>query len=670
MLTNTRVGELLVEAEQEVGRLEWEGTFADYLDMVIKTPSVSRLSHKLIYDAIIAQGVEVSPAGEPIHSLFEDKIFGMDDTLDRMVQYFSSSSRRLEIRKRILLLVGPPASGKSSIIALIKEALEKYTRTDDGAVYAIKGCPMQEEPLHLIPHELRSRLSDEQGIYIEGDLCPRCRYNLRTRHNGKISQVPVARVAFSEQEAIGIGYYLATNPNPTDASLLVGSVDTAQLEGDRVEVAGKAYRLDGELNVANRGLVEFVEIFKGNPHLLTTLLGLSQEQLIKMERFGSVYADEVVIAHSNEGDFNTFLSDESSEALRDRIMRIQVPYNLKVNDEVKIYQEMLRSSGLENVHVPPLTLPMMSIFALLTRLEAPPITGRGINLIDKVKLYNGEMVLQFTKEEVVRMKRHFPNEGMRGVSPRYVMNRLSSASTSSPDVRCISPLKAVDSLWRGLTENVSLQEDDRGKYMGFLKDTVEEYSDRAVQEVQKAFEESFEQTAEILFNDYLDNVANDVTGQRVRDASTGTNRIANESLMREMERHIGVNERTKTEFRQEIHGLFSMWKRRELSFNYASHPRIKAGVEKRLFPDRKKLGDTIEEPRSEKEKVEWARKRRAIYNRLMSSYDYCSQCAEDTIEYVLHVLRNRNVLKTPKNEGVEWQWPLEPVAPPPPELPN
>ena len=416
MSIDSNVEQLLAESEEEVSRLEWSGTFSDYLSMVIKDPFISRLSHKLVYDAIMANGVSELKDGSPSYGLFEGTIFGMTDTLGRIVKYFSSSSRRLEIRKRVLLLVGPPASGKSSIVALIKQALEQYTRTESGVVYAIKGCPMQEEPLHLIPETIRQRFASDYGIHIEGDLCPRCRYNLRTKYDGKLSRVPISRIVFSEQEAIGIGYYVATNPNPTDASLLVGSVDNTQLEGDRVEVAGKAYRLDGELNVANRGLVEFVEIFKGNSHLLTTLLGLSQEQLIKMEKFGSVYADEVVIAHSNEGDFNNFLEDESSEALRDRIMRIQVPYNLKINDEVKIYQDMLRSSGLQDIHIAPLTLPMMSIFAVLTRLEEPPITRKEITLIDKVKLYNDEVVHRITSEEVIGLKRSSRSEGMSGIS--------------------------------------------------------------------------------------------------------------------------------------------------------------------------------------------------------------------------------------------------------------
>ena len=404
--------------------------------------------------------------------------------MENVVHYFASSARRLEIRKRILLLVGPPASGKSSVVALIKRAVEDFTRTDQGATYAIRGCPMQEEPLHLVPKELRPELMEHYGVYVEGDLCPRCRYLLRAKHGGKASEVPVTRVTFAEYEAVGIGYYLANNPNPTDASLLVGSVDTSRLGGDRLSVAGKAFRLDGELNVANRGIMEMVEIFKADSHLLTTLLSLAQEQLIKMDRFGSVYADEVIVGHANEGDFDEFKADRSAEALKDRIIELRIPYNLTVGEEVKIYDKMVTGTELENVHLAPLTLPSLSVFAVLSRLDPP---GRqGMTLLDKLRLYDGIKVPRYSLDEVPAMRRHSRDEGMSGVSPRYVMNRLSTVA-STPDVRCITPLNALDSLWKGLGESIGLADSDEGlvRYIELFKNTVEEYGNRAVADVQR-----------------------------------------------------------------------------------------------------------------------------------------------------------------------------------------
>ena len=647
------VEHLLAECEQEAGRFAWEGTFADYFRMVTENPSMSRLSHHLVHDAIMSRGVDDSATGEPAYALFEGEIFGLNETLDRVLQYFASSSRRLEIRKRILLLLGPPASGKSSIVDLIKRALEEYTRTADGTVYAIKGCPMQEDPLHLVPHQLRPKLMEDYDIYIEGDLCTRCRYTLRNKHHGKVSRMAVTRVTFSEQEAVGIGYYVATNPNPADASLLVGSIDTSRLEGDRLEVAGKAFRLDGEFNVANRGLLELVEIFKADKHLLTSLLSLAQERLIKMERFGSVYADEIIIAHSNEGDFDEFKADEHSEALKDRIVEIRVPYNLKVGDEVQIYRKMLKSSGLEDVHLPPLTLRTMSVFAVLSRLEPP--ARQGTSLLDRLRLYDGQKVPHLSLEDGVEMRRHHPDEGMSGISPRYMMNRLSAVA-SSHDTLCISPLKALDSLWQGLKENVSLEDGDQLKYMGFIKDTLEEYNSRAIQEVQRAFNDGFEQSASELLTEYL--------AQMDSHFAEGE---ASEREMREMEKHAGISERARAKFRREIHQHFSNLKRRGIPFNHTSEPRLKAAIEARLLPDRRHVERTLSRPRFAKQRMEWRRERSAIYDRLISSYGYCPRCADNLIEYVVHVLSGKAVLKTPKNEGVEWQWDLNPPPPSPQE---
>ena len=273
---------------------------------------------------------------------------------------------------------------------------------------------MQEEPLHLIPERLRPQFQRQYGVHIEGDLCPRCRYMVRTEYRGRYADVPVERVTFSEQEAIGIGYFMANNPNPSDSSLLVGSVNTGRLEGDRLEVAGKAFRLDGELNVANRGLVELVEMFKADRNLLTTLLSLAQEQIIKMEKFGSVYADEVIVGHSNQGDFDEFSSDKRSEALKDRIIAVNIPYNLKVTEEVKIYRKMMKASHMGDVHIAPLTLRTASAFSVLARLEPPH--RQGISLLDKLRLYDGHALPHFSRQDVREMQRHHPTEGMSGIS--------------------------------------------------------------------------------------------------------------------------------------------------------------------------------------------------------------------------------------------------------------
>lgn len=657
---NSAVDNLLLEAEKEAGRHTWEGPFSEYLTKVIVDPSVSRLSHRLVYDAIMDGGATETPAGEPVYGVFQGKIFGLDDSLDRIAQYFSSAARRLEIRKRILLLLGPPASGKSSVADLIKEALERHTRTEAGTVYAIKGCPMQEEPLHLVPDSLRPRLMREYGIHVEGQLCPRCRYMFRGKYKGNPAKVPVVRVVFSAQEAVGIGQYVATNPRPR-TELLVGSINDDKLEGDRLEVAGKAFRLDGEFNVANRGLVEFVEMFKADDHLLTALLGLSQEQLIKMERFGSVYADEVIIAHSNVADFNEFLAKPTSEALRDRIIAVQIPYNTRVSDEVKIYEAMIKSSGLENVHIPPLTLPAASVFAVLSRLKSP--NKAAVSLLEKMRAYDGVLVRNFDAEDVKKERIHFSDEAMEGVSPRYVMNRLSHVA-SKPEVSCVAPLLALESLWDGLNEYVDGSETRTAAYIRLIRDTVEEYNERATKDVQQAYMERFEETAAELLDDYLNNLIIEFSSDIERDPGTGARREADERSMREMEKHIDISDRERRQFRWDIHLFFTDRKRRSAPYDYTSEPRMKAAIDVRLFPDRRTLHTTLSKPRSAKMQVEWARRRGAIHNRLVNAYGYCDDCAEDTVEYVIHVLKGRTVIRTQKKERIDWLWGHESSSPP------
>ena len=649
------IQEILAASKREASFYNWKGTFADYLAMVVENPSIAKLAHARIRDAILAKEVDTSPIGEPIYRLFEDDIFGLDDAVQRIVEYFKTAAEGSETSKRILLLLGPPASGKSTIVALIKRALEDYTRTDEGAIYAIAGCPMQEEPLHLIPHSLRPVLKRQYGIEIEGEMNPRNRYLLKTKYSGKIADMPVERVVFSEHEAVGIGYYVATNPNG-DSSLLVGSIDTDRLEGDRREVAGQAFRMDGEFNVANRGMIEFVEMFKADKHLLTTLLGLAQEQIIKMEKFGSIYAEEVIIGHSNEGDFNTFALDEHSEALKDRIIAIQVPYNLRVSEEVKIYDKVMERGTTADICISPLSLRVASTFAVLSRLEQP--VRQTTTLLDKMRLYDGRMIKSYTRQDVIEMKWHHPGEGMRGISPRYVMNRIAAVA-SIPDIRCVTPLAVLDSLWNGLSENVSLDQADRAAFISLVTDTVNEYNELAISEVQRAYPDSFDDTAAILLDSYLKSVRAYSSGE---EPNSEGNASFDERDMQEIERPINIRDRDKKAFRQEIDRLASLLEKRNRRFEYTTEPRLRAAIESRLFSSTRELQRALTRPRFARQRAEWEQRRVSIVKRLIERYDYCAVCAEDLLEYVTQLLQNKTMFRTPKNEGVEWQWELYPTS--------
>src|SRR3984893_2583954 len=242
--------------------LQWEGTFAQYFEMATKKSEVARLSHERMYHMIMDAGIEQTRSGEPNYNFFSQEIFGIEKPLQQIVEYFHSAAQRLEVRKRVLLLMGPVGGGKSTIVYLIKRGLEAYSRIEAGAVYAIKDCPMHEEPLHLIPNDLRADVEKEFGLYIEGDLCPHCRYMIDTQFKGHIEDVPVKRIAFSEKYRVGVGTFTPYDPKSQDISELVGGIDLSTIGEVGVESDPRAYRFDGELNIANRGVMEFVEMLK------------------------------------------------------------------------------------------------------------------------------------------------------------------------------------------------------------------------------------------------------------------------------------------------------------------------------------------------------------------------------------------------------------------------
>jgi len=246
-------------------RLSWEGSFSDYLDVVKDSLYVCQLAHSRIYEMIRAAGVEETPEGKK-YKFFQTEMFGLDGTLEKLVEeYFHPAARRLDVRKRILLLMGPVSGGKSTLVAMFKKGLEKYSRIDQGALYGIKGCPMHEEPLHLIPKELRAEFEKEYGVYIEGELCPSCRMMVETEYEGRIENVMVERFFLSEEERVGIGTFTPSDPKSQDIADLTGSVDFSTIADYGAESDPRAYRFDGELNIANRGIMEFQETLKVIP---------------------------------------------------------------------------------------------------------------------------------------------------------------------------------------------------------------------------------------------------------------------------------------------------------------------------------------------------------------------------------------------------------------------
>ena len=577
---------------------------------------------------IVGGGVE-EQGGLPHYKFFDDEIFGLDRSIQQIVEYFSSGAQRLEVRKSILLLMGPVGGGKSTIVSLLKRGLEAYTKIPAGAVYAIASCPMQEEPLHLIPAELRADIQREYGLYIEGDLCPRCRFDLENQYEGHIERVPVKRIAFSEKKRMGIGTFSPSDPKSQDVSELTGSIDLSTIGEYGSESDPRAYRFDGELNVANRGMCEFIEMLKVDERFLYVLLTLSQEQNIKTGRFSMIYADEVVVSHTNETEYRTFVGNKKSEALQDRIILVKVPYNLRASDEVRIYDKLLKQSALKNVHIAPHTLDVASIFAVLTRLE--PSKKAGMTAMKKLKLYDGVDVDGFKAKDLKELQDEQDREGMDGISPRYVINRLSSALVRE-GVTCINPIDALRALRDGLEQHTSVTREQREHYLNLLGEARKEYDEIAKREVQKAFVYSFEELARTLLNNYLDNVEAYCNHNKMRDQMTDEEVEPDEALMKSIEEQIGVGDTQRKAFREEILIRISSLARRGQSFDYTSHERLREAIEKKLFAD---LRDVVKITTSTKTPdQEQLRRINGVIDRLVEEHGYCTTCANALLQYV------------------------------------
>jgi serine protein kinase len=370
-------------------------------------------------------------------------------------------------------------------------------------------------------------------------------------------------------------------------------------------------------------------MLKVDERFLYVLLTLSQEQNIKTGRFSMIYADEVVISHTNESEYNAFIGNKKSEALQDRIILVKVPYNLRVSDEVRIYEKLLRQSALQTVHIAPHTLEVASIFAVLTRLE--PSKKAGMSLMKKLKLYNGEDVDDFKQKDVKELQEESDREGMEGISPRYVINRLSSALVKE-GVTCINPIDALRALRDGMEQHTSITREQREHYLNLLGEARKEYDEIAKREVQKAFVYSFEEAAHTLLNNYLDNVEAYCNKQKLRDPITDEELDPDEGLMRSIEDQIGITDTSRRAFREEILIRISSLARRGQQFDYTSHERLREAIEKKLFAD---LRDVVKITTSAKTPdPEQLRRINEVVDRLVSQHGYCPVCANALLQYV------------------------------------
>ena len=321
---------------------KFRGTFSEFLELFEGDPGVAKLAHKRLYDTIVDHGItRMSEEDSRCNNLFngdeirtydyfQSKFFGMERSLVKVMRYLHSAAMKGEESRQVLLLLGPVGAGKSALVEHIKRALEGA-----GPLYALDGCPINENPLHLIPRGLRDKFKELYGVRIEGDLCPVCRHRLLEEMDGDYMNFPVKETSFSVRGRRGVGVVPPMDANTQDTSILIGSEDISKLDL-YPEDDPRALSLNGAFNVGNRGIVEFVEVFKNEIEFLHTMITATQEKAVPSPGKGAmIYFDGVILAHCNEAEWNKFKSENTNEAILDRIVRVNVPYCLEVTEEQK-----------------------------------------------------------------------------------------------------------------------------------------------------------------------------------------------------------------------------------------------------------------------------------------------------------------------------------------------
>ncbi len=657
----------------------WEGTFAEYLEIVRRRPEVARTAFQRIYDMILSYGYETYEQNREtlIHYKFfddpiddgKDAVYGIDKSLMELVDFFHSAARRYGTERRVLLLHGPVGSAKSTLVRLLKKGLEHYSRTEEGALYTFRwvteeesfDCPMHEEPLHLIPPEWRGAILEEinaglpehRKIVVEGDLCPACRFmynQLMVRYQGDwtrmIEHVRVRRLILSEKDRVGIGTFQPKDEKNQDSTELTGDINYRKIAIYGSDSDPRAFNFDGEFNIANRGIIEFIEVLKLDVAFLYDLLTASQEHKIKPKKFAQTDIDEVIIGHTNEPEYRRLQSNEYMEALRDRTVKIDIPYITRLSDEIRIYEKDFAQERITGKHIAPHTIELAAMWAVLTRLEEPKHAG--LTLMQKLKLYDGRAIRGFTEDSIRELREAAPREGMEGISPRYIQDKISNALVDPKYRRppeecdprypegCVNPFMVLAELEEGLQHHSLISsEEQRQRYRELLALVREEYDEIVKNEVQRAITAD-KDAIQRLFANYIDNVKAYVQREKVRNPFTGEDEEPNEQLMRSIEEKINIPESRKDDFRREIMNYIAALALEGKKFDYTSNPRLQRALELKLFEDQKdsiKLTSLVSSviDRETQEKID------IVKSRLINEYGYCEVCATDVLNYVASI---------------------------------
>src|SRR5713226_6828904 len=664
-----------LQDSKSYAELNWEGSFEDYLQIVRQNPKITRSAFQRIYEMILSYGKTeyIDNKKRLIRYHFfsderfggRDAIFGLDVPLMKLVNVFKAAAQNYGTERRVILLHGPVGSSKSTIARLLKKGIEEYSKIPDGAAYTFSWlldkkqldgsvvkekmkCPMNEEPLNLIPKDWRPRVFAElcppsSGYTIpEGsELCPACRFvfrELMTSCQGNFAkvmeQVRVNRLILSEKDRVGIGTFQPKDEKNQDSTELTGDINYRKIAEYGSDSDPRAFNFDGEFNIANRGIIEFVEVLKLDVAFLYDLLGASQEHKIKPKKFPQTDIDEVIIGHTNEPEYRKLQNNEFMEALRDRTVKIDIPYITKLNEEVKIYEKDYNPHRIRGKHIAPHTLEMAAMWCVLTRLEEPK--KHNLTLLQKLKLYNGKTLPGFTEDNIKELRKEAAREGMEGISPRYVQDKISNALVSDKGEGCINPFMVLNELESGLrTHSLIPTEEVRKRDRELLSVVKGEYEDIVKNEVQRAISADEDAIAKLCGN-YIDNIKAYTQREKVRNKYTGQYEEPDERLMRAIEEKIDIPESRKDDFRREIMNYIGALAIEGKTFNYRTNERLHKALELKLFEDQKdsiKLKNLVSSvvDKDTQEKID------IVKDRMIKSYGYCEICSTDVLNFVASI---------------------------------
>jgi serine protein kinase len=646
-----------LEAAEQREQNRWKGTFKEFLRLFEtgEYPSIGHLAHQRIENMITSAGTDTQDyfgRARAQYKFFEESLYGIEGSIDQIMSYVHAAARKTETARRMLLLYGPPSSGKSDLVVQIKRGLETYSRTREGAIFALQGSEIHESPFLLVPDDLRKEFRKQYGITIEGQLSPHTAWRLQNEFNGKFMEYPIEQIFISESRRIGIGTWLPQDPKSQDQSELVGGIDYARIQEVGNEGDPRAYNLNGELEVANRGIMEFIEGLKADERFLRVLLTATQEKTIKAPRFGLISVDTFIIMHTNEEEFKNFMAERKYEAYHDRMVIVRVPYNLGIKNEVKIYEKLLHDSDLslksgddtsglsvqvgkraeaKDIHIAPHTLEAAAMFAVLTRLEPPKDSD--LTLVTKMKLYDNQHVKGHKPSCVHDMYKASPREGMFGISPRFVIDQINAsiAQSAEESKNYVTALDVLRQLLSGVQHRDSFSKEEKGRFEQLIDASRNEWNDLLRNDIQKAFFLSFEEEAKNLCDNYLTQIEMALRDEKQRDPITDKEIELDEKLMESIEGHLEISKSGVDDFRNEVLHFFGIAARKGKKVDYTQHAQLREAIQKQLFEERQ--GTIRMTVSTRNPDPEGLRRLNDVIDRMVEQQGYTAGSANELLKY-------------------------------------